>query len=234
MIIRSIGELAGKPRTPLNELFSQDSSGWIDIVKHGHYPTLSEMVTMVESLTGQDLTFDCFAFQFPQSLDNFGLIDTLQVLYGIKYPEYARQWSDTEGEITEQQIKIQKLYQNSCPAKSNNSLYFMVSDITETERVVYIGIAANGLLMRFFNGPGIHAQANNYIGDCRSIESPLKPNYTWRVKSAELRRRGVCRVYWTVQCAKGLKLYEKRLIEYKLELIRKSCSTTFGRDPVNR
>jgi hypothetical protein len=235
VIIQSIGEIAGKPKTPLNKLFSKDASGWVDVIKQGHYPALGNMIDKARALAGQrDISFSCFSFQFPQSLDDFGLLKTLKSIYGDKYAEYASQWSYSDTEVIHQQIKIQESFQNGCPANSNNSLYFMVSDVASMERVVYVGIAKNGLLMRFFNGPIVHAQDNNYIGDCRSYESKSHPQYTWRVKSAELRRRGVCRIYWTILGDDDLKNSEKALIEYKLELIRKACPASIGRDPVNR
>jgi hypothetical protein len=235
MSSKSIGQLAGKPRTPLNELFSTTGTGWIDRVKHEYYPTLQAMVSRADVFFScPDRTFNSFPFEFPQSLDDFGLINKLKSLYVDNYAEYASQWADSDQEVIKQQIRIQNTYQSNCPVDSLNSLYFMASDISGTDRVVYIGVAKNGLLMRFFNGPAIHAHNNNYIGDCRSYESKSHPQYTWRIKSAELRRRGVCRVYWTILCNEYLKSSEKSFIEYKLEIIKKASFAGIGKDPVNR
>jgi hypothetical protein len=235
MTILSIGEVSGKPKTPLNELFSKASLGWIDIVKSQHYPLLQDMLIKANSLAGsKGTTFNCFGFQFPQSLDDFGLLKMLNFLYGDKYSEYASQWSNSDADVTEQQIYIQHSYQGACPTKSDNNLYFMVSEATGLERVVYVGIAERGLLMRFFNGASIRAQNNNYIGDCRSYESLSKPQYTWRIKSAELKRRGVCKIYWTTREAGELKNCEKYLIGSKLDMIREACTISVNRDPINR
>lgn len=143
------------------------------------------------------------------------MIDYFTEYFLGKYEKYLEQWTTSEKEVIDQQIDIQTNLQKAYPEDSENSLYFMISNQSGVDRVVYVGIAKTGLLMRFMNGNSIRQQLNNYIGDCRSYESKLKPNYTWRAKSAELRRRSVYNISWTTVDESELKVIEKELIVFK-------------------
>jgi hypothetical protein len=232
--MKDLARLLGKSRTPLSELFSEDGSGWIDRVGLKQYPTLSSMRDYLLKIS--DLKTDDLGqgpFQFPRSLDDFGLEDFFSESFPGKYSDYLEQWADSDEEVVESQILIQTDCQHLFPNKSENCLYLLVGNIEDVDRVMYVGKAKNGMMMRFFNGPKIGAQNNNYIGDCRSYESRKKPNYTWRAKSAELRRRGICKVSWTILPSVDLERVESSLIKRKRELISEVTGLVGVKDPVN-
>jgi hypothetical protein len=106
----------------------------------------------------------------------------------------------------------------------------MISKQSGEDRVNYVGIAETGLLNRFMNGPTIKEQDNNWIGDCISTECPRA--YTWRAKSAELRRREIYKVMWAILSPMELPKVERELILYKLNEIKRKTGVTF-KDPAN-
>lgn len=232
--MNNLARLLGKTWTPITELFSTDASGWNDLVRLKHYPSLSAMQEYLFEKTGINADDLHHAkFEFPQSLDDFGLKKFFRVKFAEKYDDYVAQWVDSDDEVVRQQICIQTDCQRAFPQKSQHSLYLLVGKAKGEDRVMYVGKAKNGMLLRFFNGPKIAAQNNNYIGDCRSYESRKKPNYTWRAKSAELRRRGVYKVFWTTIPPLDLDHVESSLIRRKRELISEATGIRGVKDPVN-
>ncbi len=232
--MNEFAKLLGKSRTPLLGLFSKEADGWIDMVSDEDYPKLDDIIQYYKDNTDPEFhKIGEVGFDFPQSLDDFGFIDYFRELYSDKYCDYIAQWNKNDNEIIEQQLQIQEMYLREFPRETNNYLYFMVSKNGGIDRVVYIGTTKRNLLLRYFNGPNIMPKINDWIGDCRSYESPKKPNYTWRVKSAELRRRGVYKIVWYVLPSLILKAIETEIINQKRLLIEKSADIYEILDPVN-
>jgi len=205
----SFNELVGQ-KTKRALLFADVSQkGWIDSVPADAYPKLDELLKGVDT---QDIVKDSISgisdfntcpFRFPKSLDDFDFKNWLAKTYGDLYASYATNWSTDRREIVKEQIDIFKNVWESFPVEYGCYLYFMVSDETGDERVVYVGkqFGKNGigsLRKRYLHHVkyNLNEKTDNWIGDC--INKPnLGAGYLGiRVKSAELRRRGVSKVYW--------------------------------------
>lgn len=229
-----LARLLGKKRAPVTNLFSLEQKGWIDLVDLNKYPNLADMIEFYKTLVpGQLNALNRAAFRFPESLDDFGICEFFARYYPGKYPTYLDQWNKEDGEIIKQQIEFQKQYQHNYPSESKDYLYMMIFQNDGIDRVAYVGQTTQSMLIRFFNNKNIRAQDNNYIGDCRSIGSRNKPNYTWRAKSAELRRRGVSDVVWFEIGNGMIDRVESELIRHKRILIEESCGINNLKDPIN-
>lgn len=232
--MQTFASILGVSRTALSRLFSTNASGWNDKVALEHYPRLDVMQGYYRSLMDSDYSpLKELPFKFPQSLDDFGLRNVFHEIYGDKYADYMIQWTNSDAEVVKQQIKIQSDLINYYPNNTRNCLIMMVSLIDKVDRVMNIGKAKTGVAMRLFNGTSIRPKNNNYIGDCRSVESPKQPQYTWRAKSAELKRRGIYKVVWAELPLSKLKLVTSALIIRKRELIEESSGIYDMKDPIN-
>jgi hypothetical protein len=98
---------------------------------------------------------------------------------------------------------------------------------------VYVGTAVNGggLFKRFLHNGGDGPKADHYIGDCRSSPSNGRSYRGIRMKSAELRRRGVRHVIWMEVRGRAREV-ERHLIDFKHARIAQATGVD-RRDPVN-
>jgi len=257
----SFNELIGQ-KTKRALLFADGSQeGWIESVPAEAYPKLDELLKGVDtqdpvkdSISGIS-DFNTCSFRFPKSLDDFGMRNWLAESYGDMYAEYSNNWSEDRSEIVKEQAEIFEQVWESFPVEYGCYLYFMVSEETGVERVVYVGkqfakSKSGSLRKRYLHHVKYNPneKTDNWIGDCINKPS-IGPGYLGiRVKSAELRRRGVSKVYWAdlmpalskkmdtdnYQILQGsIRSIEDSFITKKMQSISAACDAQHFGDPIN-
>jgi hypothetical protein len=259
-------------RSSFNKLVGQNSKrallfadgsqkGWIESVPADAYPKLDEMLKGVDT---QDPVKACIpgitdfttcSFRFPKSLDDFGMRNWLAESYGDLYANYANNWSKDRPEIVREQADIFEQVWESFPAEYGCYLYFMVSEDSGEERVVYVGkqfakSKSGSLRKRYLHHVKYNPneKTDNWIGDCINKPSVGAGYLGIRVKSAELRRRGVSKVYWVdflpaliekmgsddYQILQGsIRSIEDYFITKKMQSISAACDSQYSGDPIN-
>jgi hypothetical protein len=147
---------------------------------------------------------------------------------------YEPHWSRNDDEIIREQLEIHSRLVGKYPRVRAGWLYLMCDGDTESAAVVYVGKAdgAGGLRTRFLHNDNDSPKADHYIGDCRSSPSN-GPSYRGiRLKSAELRRRGVKHVVWC-RVDGHTERVEQALIAFKRKWIANATGVD-RRDPVNK
>lgn len=254
--------LINNPRSRRALLFADGTSGgWIDVVHSDNYPTLADLLTEAPDLpfigsgviTVENL--NSIPFSLPLCFDDFGIVNWIRSDYPNRYDDMIEQWSACRIQIVDEQQVIFEREWREFPKPKGCYLYFLTSTVSGTERVVYVGKQCardSGLRKRFMH----HVKSNpmekrdGYIGDCINADDSSKQNAYLgiRVKSSELRRRGIEKVYWIdVQpqltfalgthdnkaVQEGVKEIEQNLIVSKFSFIRSRTDCEFANDPIN-
>jgi len=207
---RNFNDVIGMRNSQVQMLFAEDSElGWMDLVRPEDYPTVEIMTKVLcqEPAIGKGSSMDQFEssyFELPPVLDDFGFRSWLQDDYSNQYKDMSNQWNGSRLEIEKSQLEIYKKCLNSFPDSQGCYLYFLVSNETGIERVVYVGkqfsktTRGGGMRRRFLHHTAVNynVKTDNYIGDCLNKSNIGRSYLSIRVKSAEMRRRRLSKVQW--------------------------------------
>jgi hypothetical protein len=223
----------GKQKPPVYlQLFGHAEPGWIDLVQDHHYPELRVLHDHLAASSAATGRYDETPFELARSLDDFGYRKWHNGQYSDKYSDLTAQWVGDDSSVRAEQDDIITRLSPQFPSEPGNYLYFLISRGSGVDRVVYVGKAdgPKGMRDRFLRND--HA---GYRGDCRSTTTNGSDKTLFRrirLKSAELRRRGVERVNWT-ELTESVSKTEKALRWYKLACIEEAVGVKLARDPVN-
>lgn len=257
----SFNKLIGLKFSRVALLFADvNDPGWMDTIAHDSYPELDAFLTgSSPPIIGKDIivleTLKSTEFALPRCLDDFGFIDWINQGYDSQYTEMVDQWCRDRKEIVREQSEIYEQSWQKLPVRQGSNLYFIVSEASGKERVIYIGKqqskTTGGMRRRLVDHIKYNPdeKTNNYIGDCLNKSNVGRQYLSIRVKSAEMRRRGFCRVYWTDLSKELIKRLasadygllqnsiesiETYYIRRKLSLIQSTVGVSLEQDPVNR
>lgn len=252
----------GIKRSGLTRLFANRAdTGWIRAVGNDTYPTLLTMkdnllsILDIDNLRRVENKFESTYFELPPCLDDFGFCNLIKSIYSGIYTDLLSQWLPDREEIEKIQKKIFSKCVDKFPVEQRCYLYFLISRTSGCDRVVYVGKtysknSRGGMRRRFLHHvtSNYSPKTDNYIGDCINKPSVGVQYKAIRLKSSEMRRRGVYEVVWIdlseqvmkisgsdkyEVCQQQLRLIESDMIRVKHQQLCMNLGRQIAEDPAN-